>query len=137
MAPKLDWLQTRLDLDDLGLRKMVLAFPALLTYSVEDNMQPKLGFYEEELGLSLSEMRASIVSTPASLGYSLKTRYRPRLKVCRTAGVDARLVLSYATQTDEKFCKRAGVPLEALRAAQETDSPSPSRSMGYVSPLRS
>ena len=43
MAPKLDWLQTRLDLDDLGLRKMVLAFPALLTYSVEDNMQPKLG----------------------------------------------------------------------------------------------
>ena len=75
--------------DDLGLRKMVLTFPALLTYSVEGNMEPKLGFFEEELGLSPSEVRASIVSAPASLGYSLKTRYRPRLEVCRAAGVDA------------------------------------------------
>ena len=119
MAPKLDWLQSRLDLDDLGLRKMVLAFPALLTYSVEDNMQPKLGFFEEELGLSVSEVRASIVSAPSRLGFSLKTRFRPRLEVCRAAGVDASLVLSYATQTDERFCKRVGVPLEALCAAQE------------------
>ena len=50
LEPKLHWLQTRLDLDDLGLRKTVLAFPALLTYSIEGNMEPKLGFCEEELG---------------------------------------------------------------------------------------
>ena len=30
-----------------------------------------------------------------------------------------RFVLSYATLVDEKFCERVGVPLEALRAAQE------------------
>ena len=137
MEPKLEWLQKRLDLDDLGLRKMVLVSPPLLGYSIEGNMEPKLGFFEEELGLSPSEVRASIISAPNRLGYSLKNRYRARLEVCRAAGVDASLVLSYATVVDEKFCKRAGVPLEALRAAQETDSPSPSRSMGYVSPLRS
>ena len=137
LAPTLDWLQTRLGLDDAGLMKIVVTCPQLLGLSVEANMAPKLGFFEEVLGLSPSDVRASIVAAPNRLNYSLKTRFRPRLEVCRAAGVDASLVLSYATIVDEKFCKRAGVPLEALRAAQETDSPSPSRSMGYVSPLRS
>ena len=137
VEPKFDWLQRRLGLDDAGLRKMVLVSPPLLGYSIENNMEPKLCFFEEELGLSVSEVRASIVSAPSRLGLSLKTRYRPRLEVCRAAGVDERLVLSYSSKTDEKFCQLVGVPLEALRAAQETDSRSPSRSMGYVSPLRS
>ena len=123
MAPKLDWLQKRLDLDDLGLSKMILAFPALLSYSIEDNMEPKLDFFQEELGLSLSEVRASIVSSPDRLGYSLKTRYRPRLEVCRSVGVDTALVM--LRLTDEKFCKRVGVPLEALRAASGAPSMSP------------
>ena len=88
---------------------MVLAFPQVLCYSIENNMEPKLGFLEE-LGLSPSEVRASIVSMPARLSYSLKTRYRPRLEVCRAAGADASIVLRGAYQTDEKFCKRVGVP---------------------------
>jgi len=129
LEPKLNWLQTRLDLDDAGLRKVVVAFPPLLGLSVENNMEPKLCFFEEELGLSPSEVRASIVSAPSRLGRSLKTRYRPRLEVCRAAGVDASLVLSYATIVDEKFCKRARIPLEALRAAQEKRPP------GYRRPL--
>jgi len=129
LESKLEWLQTRLDLDDAGLRKVVVAFPPLLGLSVENNMEPKLCFFEEELGLSPSEVRASIVSAPSRLGRSLKTRYRPRLEVCRAAGVDASLVLSYATIVDEKFCKRARIPLEALRAAQEKRPP------GYRRPL--
>jgi hypothetical protein len=131
LAPTLDWLQTRLGLDDAGLRKIVVTCPQLLCLSVEANMAPKLGFFEEELGLSPSDVRASIVAAPNRLGYSLKTRFRPRLEVCRAAGVDASLVLSYATIVDEKFCKRVGVPLEALRAAQEKRPP------GYRRPLRS
>ena len=119
MAPRLDWLQTRLELDEEELKKMVVAFPALLCYSVEANIQPKLGFFEEELGLSPSEVRASIVSAPARLGLSLKKRYRPRLEVCRAVGADVSIVLRGAYQTDADFCKRAGVPLEALRAAQK------------------
>ena len=42
MAPKLEWLQTRLDLDDVQLKRMVLALPQLLIYSIEDNLAPKL-----------------------------------------------------------------------------------------------
>ena len=119
MAPKLDWLQGRLDLDAAELRKMVLTHPQVLCYSIENNLEPKLGFLEEELGLAVSDVRAGILSSPARLSYSLKKRYRPRLEVCRAAGIDASLVFSYSTQTDEQFCKRVGVPLEALRAAQE------------------
>ena len=117
MVPTLDWLQLRLDLNETELKQVIVTFPSLFGFSVEGNMEPKLGFFEEELGLSPSEVRASIVSAPARLGYSLKTRYRPRLEVCRAAGVDASLVLSYATNVDERFCERVGVPLEALRAA--------------------
>jgi hypothetical protein len=122
MVPTLDWLQSRLDLNETELKQVIVTFPSLFGFSVEGNMEPKLGFFEEELGLSPSEVRASIVSAPARLGYSLKTRYRPRLEVCRAAGVDASLVLSYATNVDERFCERAGVPLEALRAAQGTEA---------------
>ena len=75
--------------------------------------------YEEELGLSPSEVRAWIVSAPNRLSYSLNKRYRARLEVCRAAGVDAYPDLSYSSKTDEFFCERVGVPLEALRAAQE------------------
>ena len=119
IEPNLDWLQTRLDLDAPELRKMVLSHPPLLQYSVEGNLEPKLNFLEEELGLPVSEVRASIVTGPNRLSYSLNKRYRARLEVCRAAGVDAYPVLSYSSQTDAEFCKRAGVPLEALRAAQE------------------
>ena len=35
VEPKLDWFQARLELSDAGLKKMVLAFPELLTQSVE------------------------------------------------------------------------------------------------------
>ena len=119
IEPNLDWLQTRLDLDAPELRKMVLSHPPLLYYSVEDNLEPKLNFLEEELGLPVSEVRASIITGPNRLSYSLNKRYRARLEVCRAAGVDAYPVLSYSSQTDAEFCKRAGVPLEVLRAAQE------------------
>ena len=119
MAPKLDWLQGRLDLDEEELKRLVVAHPHVLGYSIEDNLEPQLGFFEQELGLAVSDVRAGILSSPARLSYSLKKRYRPRLEVCRAAGIDASLVFSYSTQTDEQFCKRVGVPLAALRAAQE------------------
>ena len=119
MAPKLEWLQSRLDLDAAELRKMVLTHPQVLCYSIENNLEPKLSFLEEELGLSPSKVRALILTTPPSLSYGLNTRYRPRLEVCRAANADVSIVLRGAYQTDVDFCKRVGVPLEALRAAQE------------------
>ena len=42
MEPKLDWLQRRLKLDAAQPKKVVVPFPALLGYRVEDNLAPKL-----------------------------------------------------------------------------------------------
>ena len=69
----------------------------------------------------MSEVRASIVSAPASSGLEPKktvpgpTRSMPRCR-CRSCRRPQE-----RHRTDEKFCKRVGVPLAALRAAQETD----------------
>ena len=37
-----------------------------------------------------------------------------RLEACRAAGVDARRVLSYVSQTDETFCARTGIAPDVL-----------------------
>ena len=84
-----------------------------------DNMAPKLAYLEREIGLSPAELRDWVVKNPTLLGRSLANRYRPRLEACRAAGVDVTRVLSYASQTDETFCKRTGIAPEALVAARE------------------
>ena len=53
----LDWLQKRLDLDDEGLRKMVLLLPALLGYSVEDKLEPTLDWLQKRLDLDDAGLR--------------------------------------------------------------------------------
>ena len=120
LAPKLEWLRKRLELDDAGLRKMLLTHPRLLGYSVGENLAPKLEFIAREIGLSHAELREWVVKNPPCLSYSLANRYRPRLEACRAAGVDVKRVLSYATQTDETFCKCMGIEPEALVAARES-----------------
>ena len=85
-----------------------------------DNMAPKLAYLEQEIGLSPAELRDWVVKNPTLLGRSLANRYRPRLEACRAAGVDVKRVLSYATQTDETFCKCMGIEPEALVAARES-----------------
>ena len=115
VEPKLQWLQRRLDLDEAQLRKIVRLDPSLLNKSVEENLEPKLYFFERELLRgSRAELRDWVVKKSPCLSYSLTNRYRPRLEACRAAGVDAKRVLSYATQTDETFCERVGITLASV-----------------------
>ena len=110
------WLQRRLGLDKTQLARVVVASPPLLYLSVEDNLAPKLEFFAREIGLSHAELREWVVKNPSTLGLSLANRYRPRLEACHAAGVDAKRVLSYATQTDETFCGRVGMTLGEFEA---------------------
>ena len=118
LAPTLEWLQRRLDLDPAELKNVLLGVPPLLGLSV-DNMAPKLAYLEQEIGLSPAELRDWVVKNPTLLGRSLANRYRPRLEACRAAGVDVKRVLSYATQTDETFCKCIGIEPGALEAIRK------------------
>ena len=104
MAPTLDWLQTRLDLDAAQLKKVVLGIPPLLGLRV-DNMAPKLAYLEREIGLSRAELREHVLRIPAILAYSLDKRYRQRVEACRATGVDPRYAVTLAPYTDEKFDK--------------------------------
>ena len=106
VEPKLQWLQARLDLDDAGLRKIVLTLPPLLGLSVKDNLEPTLEFLAQDIGLSRAELREHVLRIPAILAYSLDKRYRPRVEASRAAGVDATYVLTNIPLTDEKFYKR-------------------------------
>jgi hypothetical protein len=53
---KRSWLQERLDMDDMGLSKLVKTWPAVLCLSVKDyrmkeNLEPKLDWLQETLSL--------------------------------------------------------------------------------------
>ena len=123
VEPKLQWLQRRLDLDEAQLRKIVRLDPSLLNKSVEENLEPKLYFFERELLRgSRAELRDWVVKKSPCLSYSLTNRYRPRLEACRAAGVDAKRVLSYATNSDEIFCKHTGIDPEDLTAIRESQT---------------
>ena len=123
VEPKLQWLQRRLDLDEAQLRKIVRLDPSLLNKSVEENLEPKLYFFERELLRgSRAELRDWVVKKSPCLSYSLTNRYRPRLEACRAAGVDAKRVLSYATNSDEIFCKHTGIDPEDLDAIRESQT---------------
>ena len=123
VEPKLQWLQRRLDLDEAQLRKIVRLDPSLLNKSVEENLEPKLYFFERELLRgSRAELRDWVVKKSPCLSYSLTNRYRPRLEACRAAGVDAKRVLSYATNSDEIFCKHTGIDPEDLAAIRESQT---------------
>ena len=79
VAPKLEWLQRRLDLDEAQLKKVVLRFPSLLACSVEDNMEPKLDWLQTRLGLDDEQLRKMIVALPALMGYSIEDNLEPKL----------------------------------------------------------
>jgi len=49
LAPKLEYLQTRLLFDDASLRKLVLRHPTVFNFSTEDNVTPKLDWLQQRV----------------------------------------------------------------------------------------
>ena len=125
LAPTLDWLQQRLDLDDEQLKKAVLTFPVLPGLSVEANMAPKLAYLEQELNMTRAALRDHVLRIPAILAYSLDKRYRPRVEACRAAGVDAAYVLTAAPLTDEYFYERLETMREVVVATASSRATTP------------
>ena len=80
-----------------------MRLPAVLGYSYDVNIEPKLAYLQEELGVSQATLREKVLIMPALLSYSLEKRYKPRVKLCRAAEVPVMMMVSCASQTDEKF----------------------------------
>jgi len=60
LAPKIDYLQNRLLLDDNSLRKLYITAPALMYLNVEDNIEPKLDWIQERLALDQNDLSTMI-----------------------------------------------------------------------------
>ena len=79
LAPKLDYLQKRLRLNEKSLRKLVLDAPAVLSLSVEDNIEPKLDHLQKKLELSDSALSKMVQRYPQILGLSIEDNIEPKL----------------------------------------------------------
>jgi len=79
VEPKLVWLQSRLDLDDARLRKILLLLPRVLGFSVENNLAPTLDWLQTRLDLDEAELRKMVVAFPALLGLSVEENMAPKL----------------------------------------------------------
>ena len=79
VEPKLVWLQSRLDLDDARLRKILLLLPRVLGFSVENNLAPTLDWLQKRLDLDEEELKKMVVAFPALLGLSVEDNMAPKL----------------------------------------------------------
>ena len=61
---KMDWLQTRLNLNKSQLKRIVEREPVVLTYSIEDNLEPTINNIQSSLELSDKEMTKIFVKSP-------------------------------------------------------------------------
>merc|ERR1712151_694752 len=105
LDPKFEWLKEKLNADDKIVGRLVERFPAILTCSIEKNLEPTIQFYEDCIGHDMTcEM---ILSFPTILGYSLEKRLKPRLEQVQDAGiiVDAGTIQRMAAYTNEKWEK--------------------------------
>ena len=74
----------RLDLDAAQLKKVVVPFPALLGYRVEDNLAPKLDWLQTRLDLDDAQLKKMILTSQSLLGYSVDDNMKPTLGWLRT-----------------------------------------------------
>ena len=75
----LEFLETRLALTMDDLRRLVVANPLVLGYSVEATLSPSLDFLEAHLQLSTEQLRKVVVSLPPVLSLSVEANLKPKL----------------------------------------------------------
>merc|ERR1711966_267294 len=78
-APKLDFLQTRLLLDDASLRKLILAAPEVLKCSIRDNLEPKLDWLQRRLNLDGAAVGKMVQRLPSLLSFSVDDNMKPKV----------------------------------------------------------
>jgi len=79
LAPTLDYLQSRLLLDDKSLRKLILSAPHLLGCSIEENIEPKLDWLQQRLSLTDVQLSRMICRQSYTLGCSVIDNLEPTI----------------------------------------------------------
>ena len=74
-----DSLKHRLRLSEADLQTVVMARPAVLGLSYENNLEPSLAKLQERLGLDEPELKKVVLGLPTVLGYSYEGNLKPKL----------------------------------------------------------
>ena len=73
------------DLSDAELKKVVMRFPALLGYSVEDNMAPKLDWLQERLELDAAQLKKMVLNLPQLLALKRREQHGAEARLATDA----------------------------------------------------
>ena len=79
IAPKIDYLQNRLLLDNISMKKLIQRLPCILGMSISENMEPKLDWLQQRLSLTDDELSKMIQRLPALFAYNKHTNMEPKL----------------------------------------------------------
>ena len=107
LEPRLQFLRLTFQLNDDGMREMLLRMPGLFAYS-EETMEKKLNFYAKLIGKKAAKKLVS--EKPYLIGnYSLEKRLEPRLKEVQKSGKkvkwDESMIKRLALRSDEVWEK--------------------------------
>lgn len=98
---KLLFFQENLGMSLAQIRSAVIKQPALLQYSVEDNLLPKLEFFTKELAIDRNRLAKMITVSPSILGLSLRRNLRPKVNAlmdeCSISAEDVGIIISTAS----------------------------------------
>ncbi|CAA0828649.1 Mitochondrial transcription termination factor family protein [Striga hermonthica] len=86
LIPKIDFL-LGLGFEYEEMRNMVLRFPCLLTFSVENNYRPKVEYFLKEMNGDLGEIKVF----PQYFSFSLERKIKPRHRLLMEHGFSMRL----------------------------------------------
>jgi hypothetical protein len=67
-------------MDDNSLSKLVQTLPAVLGFSIENNLEPKLAWLPDRLSLDGKSVCFMIQRTPSPLGYNIYKNLEPTIK---------------------------------------------------------
>ena len=84
LAPKIDYLQSRLLLNTKSLRKLLLSAPHILPCNIEDNIEPTLDWLQQRLDLDDVALSKLIQRQPYTLGCSITDNLEPTLNWIQT-----------------------------------------------------
>ena len=79
LSPKILFLLRQLDLGKDDLKTLVMGFPAILAYSM-NNLNSKIQFYKQHMGYTIDECRELLCSEPKLLLPGVKNGLMPRLR---------------------------------------------------------
>ncbi|XP_019099578.1 PREDICTED: transcription termination factor MTEF1, chloroplastic-like [Camelina sativa] len=83
LIPKIEYLEEGLGFTREEVAKMVVRSPALLTYSVDNNLVPKVEFFMEEMRGDVKELKRF----PQYFSFSLERKIKPRHRLLKEHGI--------------------------------------------------